>query len=62
MYIVSAVIIAGIGSLTSRGLNMGIEFTGGTTFDITLAEEVNTDDVRSALSLAFTEDELLAIL
>lgn len=57
MYIVSAVIIiAGIGSLTSRGLNMGIEFTGGTTFDITLAEEVNTDDVRSALSVAFTED------
>lgn len=57
MYIVSAVIIiAGIGSLANRGLNYGVEFTGGTTFDISFADEVNTDDVRAALSTAFTED------
>lgn len=57
MYVISTlVIVGGIASLSTKGLNRGIEFTGGTTFDITLAEEVSTDDVRSALSTAFTED------
>ena len=57
MYVFSAlVILGGIGSLASRGLNYGVEFTGGTTFDISFNEEIDTDDVRSALSTAFTED------
>ncbi|MDG2362966.1 MAG: protein translocase subunit SecD, partial [Flavobacteriales bacterium] len=57
MYVFSALIIlGGIGSLASRGLNYGVEFTGGTTFDISFNEEIDTDDVRSALSIAFTED------
>ncbi len=57
MYVFSAlVILGGIGSLASRGLNYGVEFTGGTTFDISFNEEIDTDDVRSALSIAFTED------
>jgi len=57
MYVLSAlVIIGGLGSLASRGLNYGVEFTGGTTFDISFNEEIDTDDVRSALSIAFTED------
>ena len=57
MYVFSAlVILGGIGSLASRGLNYGVEFTGGTTFDISFNDEIDTDDVRSALSTAFTED------
>lgn len=57
MYVVSAlVIIGGIGSLLNRGLNYGVEFTGGTTFDISFNDNIDTDDVRSALSTAFTED------
>ena len=57
MYILSGlVILGGVYSLTSRGLNYGVEFTGGTTFDITFADPINTDSVRNALSVAFTED------
>jgi SecD/SecF fusion protein len=56
-YIMSSIIIlAGIGSLASRGLNYGVEFTGGRTFDVTFEEPVNTDEVRAVLSEAFTED------
>ena len=33
-----------------------MEFTGGRTFDVTFEEPVNIDDVRAALSVAFTED------
>ena len=57
MYVFSAlVILGGIGSLASRGLNYGVEFTGGTTFDISFNDTIDTDDVRAALSTAFTED------
>ena len=57
MYVFSTlVILGGIGSLASRGLNYGVEFTGGTTFDISFNDTIDTDDVRAALSTAFTED------
>ena len=57
MYAFSLIIIlAGSGSLMTRGLNYGVEFTGGRTFDVTFVEAVNPDDVREALSVAFTED------
>lgn len=57
MYVLSVlVILGGLSSLASRGLNYGVEFTGGTTFDISFNNQVNADDVRSALSTAFTED------
>ena len=57
MYIVSGlVILGGLVSLTSRGLNYGVEFTGGTTFDISFEDPIDADDVRSALSASFTEN------
>ncbi len=57
MYIVSGlVILGGIYSLSTRSLNYGVEFTGGTTFDISFAEPVSTDSVRNALAVAFTEN------
>jgi SecD/SecF fusion protein len=56
-YIVSGiVVIAGIASLSINGLNKGIDFTGGTTVDVTFASPVNVDEVRSSLTDAFTED------
>lgn len=56
-YVFSLIIIAaGAYSLTSKGLNYGVEFTGGRTFDVTFEEPVNTDEVREALAVAFTED------
>lgn len=57
MYIVSGlVILGGLYSLSTRNLNYGVEFTGGTTFDISFADPINTDSVRTALSVAFTEN------
>jgi SecD/SecF fusion protein len=56
-YVLSALVIAGgVFSLMSRGLNQGVEFSGGTTFDISFAEAVDPEAVRGALSAAFTED------
>jgi SecD/SecF fusion protein len=56
-YAISGLVIAiGMGSLVTRGLNYGVEFSGGSTFDVTFAEPVNVDAVRTALSDAFTEN------
>ena len=50
------VVIAGIASLTTRGLNYGVEFSGGTTFDVSFDEAVDAEAVRGALANAFSED------
>ena len=56
-YLASALVIAGgLASLSTRGLNYGVEFTGGSTFDVTFEEAVDIQQVRDALSVAFTED------
>ena len=50
------VVIAGIGSLATKGLNEGVEFSGGTTFDVSFDDAVDAEAVRGALATAFTED------
>ena len=56
-YALSAiVVIAGIGSLATKGLNEGVEFSGGTTFDVSFDDAVDAEAVRGALATAFTED------
>ena len=56
-YIGSILVIAGgIASLSSKGLNYGVEFTGGSTFDVTFEQPVDMEALRSSLSTAFTED------
>ena len=56
-YLLSAiVVIGGIASLTTKGLNYGVEFSGGTTFDVSFDEAVDAEAVRGALAGAFTED------
>jgi SecD/SecF fusion protein len=55
-YIISgALIILSIGSLTFRGLNYGIDFKGGRTYVVRLAQDVQVADVQSALTSAFGE-------
>jgi preprotein translocase SecF subunit len=50
-YIFSAVIIlAGIVSLFINGLNLGIDFTGGTIIHLDLQEEYQMEDVREVLA------------
>jgi SecD/SecF fusion protein len=58
MYILSGLIILGGSySLYDRGLNYGVEFTGGSTFDISFTAPINADSVRSALAVSFTEED-----
>jgi SecD/SecF fusion protein len=50
-YIISAsIIIIGFASLTFRGLNYGVDFTGGRTYVVRFDQNVSTVDVRSALA------------
>lgn len=47
--------IIGIGSLVLRGLNPGIDFTGGRTYVVQFEQPVNTQDVADALADDFDE-------
>lgn len=46
----SAIVIIGIASLVFRGLNFGVDFTGGHTYVIRFDQNVKTVDVRAALT------------
>ena len=53
-YIISGVlIIASIISLSTLGLNKGIEFTGGRAYVVKFDNSVNIEDVRENIELAF---------
>ncbi|MBB3187408.1 protein translocase subunit SecDF [Microbacter margulisiae] len=53
-YIVSGVILlTGVVSLATRGLSMGIDFSGGRNYQVKFDHQVNTDQVRNLLKGAF---------
>ena len=53
-YIISGVlIIASVISLSTLGLNLGIDFTGGRQYVVKFDQSVNEDDVRKNLEVAF---------
>ncbi len=55
-YIISiALIVISLGSLTFRGLNYGVDFTGGRTFLVRFDQDVTVKDIRDALDIQFTE-------
>ena len=55
-YFVSGIIIViGIGSLFTRGLSQGIDFTGGRTYIVRFEEPVSTADIQSSLFTVFGE-------
>lgn len=55
-YVVSAVfILIGIGSLVTRGLNKGVDFSGGRTYVVRFDKDVNTNDIRKALQAEFND-------
>ena len=55
-YVASGVILlAGVVSLFVRGLNPGIDFTGGRTYVIRFDKPVNTEDIAARLNVAFGE-------
>jgi preprotein translocase subunit SecF len=50
-YLISAIaIIPGLISLLINGLNLGIDFTGGTSWELEMPRDVNTEEVRVILS------------
>jgi len=50
-YVISILlIIASIGSLLTRGLNFGLDFTGGTLIQVSYAEAPVLDEIRSSLN------------
>ncbi len=55
-YVISSIIvIAGVVSLLTRGLNQGIDFTGGRTYVVKFEESVNTLDIQNSLEAVFGE-------
>lgn len=55
-YVISAsIIVLGIGSLVVRGLNYGVDFSGGRTYVVRFDQDVKTDDVREVLSVVFED-------
>jgi SecD/SecF fusion protein len=49
----SIIIIIGIVSLVTRGLNMGVDFTGGRTYVVRFDQNVSVPDVRDNLTAEF---------
>ena len=47
------VTLIGVISLSTRGLNQGIDFTGGRTFVVRFDQPVTTEDVASRLNVSF---------
>lgn len=55
-YIISsAVVLIGVGSLFVRGLNQGVDFTGGRNFVVEFPVEVETEEIRSLLAAEFDQ-------
>ncbi len=56
-YIISAtIILLGIGSLVFRGLNYGVDFSGGRTYVVRFDKDVNTVEIRNALANVFIDE------
>jgi len=61
-YIISGlVIVVGIGSLVTRGLNYSVDFTGGRNFVVQFNEDVNTQDVSFKLAEVFENEVPLVV-
>ena len=59
-WILSAVLLAvSIGSLGVRGLNFGIDFTGGTLVELEYLQSTDPVEVRSTLKEAGIEDAIV---
>lgn len=53
-YVISGIVLVlGIGSLATKGLSFGVDFSGGRSYIIRFDESVNTSDVRNELAGAF---------
>lgn len=57
MYMISAtLIIIGALFLTFKGLNLGVDFSGGRTYVVRFDNQVNTNDLRKSIGAAFIDE------
>ena len=57
-YVVSSILILlGVGSLVTKGLNYGVDFVGGRTYVVRFSENVDNETLRSALSNVFVDED-----
>jgi SecD/SecF fusion protein len=61
-YIVSGLfIISGLTSLFTTGLDQGIDFVGGRTYQVRFAQDVNIEEVKDAVNVTFGSAEVKTI-
>ena len=61
-YVISATIItAGLLSLFTTGLDQGIDFVGGRTYTVRFAQDMNTEEVKTAVNEVFNSAEVKTI-
>ncbi len=61
-YMVSGLIIlGGLGSLFTTGLDEGIDFVGGRTYTVRFAQDMNTEEVKDAVVATFGSAEIKTI-
>ena len=56
-----AIITAGLMSLFTTGLDQGIDFVGGRTYTVRFAQDMNTEEVKTAVNDAFGSAEVKTI-
>jgi SecD/SecF fusion protein len=56
-----AIIIAGLASLFTTGLDQGIDFVGGRTYTVRFAQDMNTEEVKTAVNDVFNSAEVKTI-
>jgi len=55
-YILSGIVILlGVGSLVTKGLNYGVDFVGGRTFVVRFDDTVDNENLRGELTASFTD-------
>lgn len=59
MFVSLIVLVLSIGSLAVRGLNFGIDFTGGTLVEVGYSQSVGLDSVRGGLAEAGFDDAIV---
>ena len=62
VYVISStIIIAGLVSLFTTGLDQGIDFVGGRTYTVRFAQDMNTEEVKAAVNEVFNSAEVKTI-
>ncbi|MAU37275.1 MAG: protein translocase subunit SecDF [Flavobacteriales bacterium] len=53
----SVLILIGLGSLFTKGLHLGVDFSGGRTYVVRFSENIDNEALRSSLSSVFVDED-----